>query len=208
MPDLDTPVARRRRPAPPRAGAAAACRRRSSPCQRRRRRVAALRVRRRARAGRARRTRSAPDAGLTIAFALVKGERTEWAVQKLVELGVDRIVPFVTERSVVRWDEARAAHQHERWQRVARAAAMQSRRPRLATVEPLRAFADIVTEGFAIADPAGSPPSLATLRSWSGRRAAGRTPNAAPAHLAWPRDHRPAERDSGGRGRCSSQRSS
>jgi 16S rRNA (uracil1498-N3)-methyltransferase len=37
---------------------------------------------------------------------------------------------------------------------------MQSRRPRLATVEPLRAFADSVDVGFAIADPSGSSPSL------------------------------------------------
>ena len=46
------------------------------------------------------------------AFALVKGERPEWSVQKLTELGVDRIVPFVAERSVVRWDaEPRPARQ-------------------------------------------------------------------------------------------------
>ena len=39
---------------------------------------------------------------ITIAFALVKGDRPEFVVQKLTELGVDRIVPFVAARSVVR----------------------------------------------------------------------------------------------------------
>ena len=37
----------------------------------------------------------------------MKGERPELVVQKLTELGVDRIVPFVTARSVVRWDDER-----------------------------------------------------------------------------------------------------
>ena len=45
-----------------------------------------------------------PDPPITVAFALVKGERPELTVQKLTELGADRIVPFVAERSVVRWE--------------------------------------------------------------------------------------------------------
>ena len=45
--------------------------------------------------------RAAPP--ITIAFAPVKGDRPEWVVQKLTELGVDTIVPLVAERSVVVW---------------------------------------------------------------------------------------------------------
>ncbi len=41
---------------------------------------------------------------ITLAFAPVKGDRPEWVVQKLTELGVDRIVPVRTARSVVRWE--------------------------------------------------------------------------------------------------------
>jgi 16S rRNA (uracil1498-N3)-methyltransferase len=51
---------------------------------------------------------AAPDPLLTIGFAPVKGERAEWTVQKLTELGVDRIVPLHGARSVVRWEGARA----------------------------------------------------------------------------------------------------
>ncbi|HUB70527.1 MAG TPA: RsmE family RNA methyltransferase [Acidimicrobiales bacterium] len=40
---------------------------------------------------------------LTIALSIVKGERPEWAVQKLTEVGVDRVVLMTTARSVVRW---------------------------------------------------------------------------------------------------------
>ena len=37
-------------------------------------------------------------------FALVKGDRNDWAIQKLTELGVDRIQPLLTDRSVLRLD--------------------------------------------------------------------------------------------------------
>jgi 16S rRNA (uracil1498-N3)-methyltransferase len=103
----------------------------------------------------------APAPELTIAFAVLKGDRTEWTVQKLTEVGVDRIVPFVADRSVVRWDPAKAAHHQTRLRRVARLAAMQSRRSRLPVVEPVGSSADIAARGdIALADPTGSPPTL------------------------------------------------
>jgi 16S rRNA (uracil1498-N3)-methyltransferase len=99
---------------------------------------------------------------ITIAFALTKGERPEWTVQKLTELGVDRIVPFVAERSVVRWDEPKAARHGERLRRVAREAAMQSRRAFLPVVEDLAGFGDVASRpGAAMAAPDGAPPDLA-----------------------------------------------
>jgi len=69
-----------------------------------------------------------PAPRLTVAFALVKGAKPELVVQKLTEVGVDRIVPFAAERSVVRWDEVKAERALQRWQMVAREAAMQCRR--------------------------------------------------------------------------------
>ena len=63
-----------------------------------------------------------------MAFAPVKGERPEWVVQKLTELGIDRIVPLRSERSVVRWTGARGQASVERLRRVAREAAAQCRR--------------------------------------------------------------------------------
>lgn len=101
----------------------------------------------------------APEVG--VAFALVKGHKPELVVQKLTELGVDRIRPFVAARSVVRWDPAKAAAHHDRWQRVAREAAMQSRRAWLPTVEPVTTFADLAGRPDACrAEPGGDPLSL------------------------------------------------
>lgn len=69
-----------------------------------------------------------PDPPVTVGFVPVKGDRPELVVQKLTELGVDRIVPFYSARSVVRWRGERAVRQLERMERIARAACEQSRR--------------------------------------------------------------------------------
>jgi 16S rRNA (uracil1498-N3)-methyltransferase len=103
-----------------------------------------------------------PDPAITVAFAVTKGERPELAVQKLTELGADRIVPFVAARSVVRWDQRRATGNVERFRRVAREAAMQCRRAWLPTVDELADFAAVVAlPAAAMADAGGAPPSLA-----------------------------------------------
>lgn len=99
---------------------------------------------------------------VAVAFALVKGGRPELAVQKLTELGVDHVHPFVAARSVVRWDPARAAAGHARLARVAREAAMQSRRATLPVVHPVAAFADVAAlPGACRADRGGAAPTLA-----------------------------------------------
>jgi 16S rRNA (uracil1498-N3)-methyltransferase len=66
---------------------------------------------------------------LTLAVALLKGEKFDLVVQKATELGVTRIVPVVTARSDVRvTKDATAARRVERWNRLALEAAKQSGR--------------------------------------------------------------------------------
>jgi 16S rRNA (uracil1498-N3)-methyltransferase len=101
----------------------------------------------------------APARLVVIGFALTKGDKPELAVQKLTELGVDRIVPLAADRSVVMWDDGKAARNLDRLRAVARAAAMQSRRAFLPLVDPvttLRAFA-AAEPGAALAHPGGAP---------------------------------------------------
>lgn len=105
-----------------------------------------------------------PLPAIGVGFALVKGEKPEWVVQKLTECGVDRILPFTAERSIVRWDEAKAARNVERLRRVAREAAMQSRRRWLPEVVPVQSFAAVSeAAGAALADgdPAAESPDPA-----------------------------------------------
>lgn len=103
----------------------------------------------------------APDPPLCVGFALTKADKPEWAVQRLTELGVDRIVPFVAERSVVRWDPDKAARNVERLRKVAREAAVQSRRSRVPEVADIAAFAQVVAvvdpQSLALAEPGGGP---------------------------------------------------
>lgn len=102
-----------------------------------------------------------PPFPVAVGFALVKGERPELVVQKLTELGVDRICPFTAARSVVRWDADRQAGAAARLDRVAREAAMQSRRARIPVVEPMSTFAALAAEpGACRADRGGVAPSV------------------------------------------------
>ena len=102
-----------------------------------------------------------PTPRLSVAFALIKGGRPELVVQKLVELGIDDLRPFAADRSVVRWDDTKAARNHERLERVAREAVMQCRRAWLPTVHPVATYADVAAlPGAARADRGGTTPTL------------------------------------------------
>jgi len=98
---------------------------------------------------------------VTVAFAVVKGERPEWAVQKLTEIGVDRIVPLLAARSVVRWPGGESAKQIARLRRVAREASMQSRRAWLPAVDAVTRFTSLAGGSeVCVAHPGCGPPGL------------------------------------------------
>jgi 16S rRNA (uracil1498-N3)-methyltransferase len=73
-----------------------------------------------------------PGEQVTLAVAPPKGARMEIAIEKAVECGVGRIVPLMTERSIVkgREDSERLA----RWRRIAASALAQSGRSRLVEI--------------------------------------------------------------------------
>jgi 16S rRNA (uracil1498-N3)-methyltransferase len=98
---------------------------------------------------------------LTVAIAPVKGDRTEWVIEKLVELGIDRIaVLTATDHSVVKWSQEKAVQVLERYRRIGRASAMQSRQLFLPRIDGPVAL-DALTqgpdgEGVAYGEPGGS----------------------------------------------------
>ncbi|MGK3955943.1 16S rRNA (uracil(1498)-N(3))-methyltransferase [Arthrobacter sp. R4] len=69
-----------------------------------------------------------PAIRLVLVQALAKGDRDELAVETATELGIDAVIPWQSERSIVRWKGERAAKAHAKWQSVATAAAKQARR--------------------------------------------------------------------------------
>jgi 16S rRNA (uracil1498-N3)-methyltransferase len=74
---------------------------------------------------------------LTVILSLVKGERMDHCLTKLVELGVGRIVPLLSERSVVRLDGERAERRRDRYRAQVRAAVQQSRATQVPVVDPI-----------------------------------------------------------------------
>ncbi|MDT5294157.1 MAG: rRNA (uracil1498-N3)-methyltransferase [Acidobacteriota bacterium] len=107
--------------------------------------------------GRAEPPRPESPLELTLAVALLKGEKFDLVVQKATELGAWRIVPVLTKRADVRLRDERdaarrvernaahrverdVAHRVERWRRLALEAAKQSGRARVPSVETPVAF--------------------------------------------------------------------
>jgi|SRR5208282_742222 len=93
---------------------------------------------------RPRRLKSSADPKITLVLAVFKFDRMEWAIEKCTEIGVARIIPVIARRSDTHLVAA-AAKRHERWQRIARQAAEQSRRetpPEIANPLKLKALAE------------------------------------------------------------------
>ena len=80
-----------------------------------------------------------PGTRLVLVQALAKGDRDELAAETATELGIDAVIPWQAERSIVRWKAERAAKAHAKWQSVVTAAAKQARR---AWIPEVRAAVD------------------------------------------------------------------
>jgi 16S rRNA (uracil1498-N3)-methyltransferase len=83
-----------------------------------------------------------PRPRVTVVHALPKGRKLDDVVQRLTELGVDRIVPVHSVRSQVRLEPVKAQRAVARWRAVALAAAKQSRRARLLEVAEVGEWGD------------------------------------------------------------------
>jgi 16S rRNA (uracil1498-N3)-methyltransferase len=79
----------------------------------------------------------APVPELWLVQALAKGDRDELAVQAATELGVSGVIPWAAERSISRWEGAKAAKGRERWTSIVREASKQSIRSRVPVVDPI-----------------------------------------------------------------------
>lgn len=71
-----------------------------------------------------------------LGIALIKGDRTDWVVEKATELGVCRISPLMTRRVVVKPDGHRLDHRKKRWEAIAKEAAQQSERWEIPEIDP------------------------------------------------------------------------
>ena len=68
------------------------------------------------------------DVDVTLVYGLPKGDKFEFILQKATELGVKRIVPFLSARSLIKMDEKRFNKKKERYEKIIQEAAEQSHR--------------------------------------------------------------------------------
>jgi 16S rRNA (uracil1498-N3)-methyltransferase len=96
----------------------------------------------------------------TLYLCPVKGDRAEWTIAKVTELGVARVVPLVARRAAVRFTGESRVKTLVRWRRVAAEAGGQCRRTHDLTIDDPVAVGDVPV-GVGVADADGSP-------DWSG----------------------------------------
>lgn len=83
---------------------------------------------------------------VTLGFGLLKGEKSDWVIQKAVELGVDAIWPLSMDNSIVKLDEKKAADRQKRWQKIALEAGQQCGASKVPTVELPKGLSDSVEQ--------------------------------------------------------------
>lgn len=94
-----------------------------------------------------------PSVRVTLYQALLKKDNFEWVLQKGTEIGVTRFVPLITARTVAAGENGVSAAKRERWARIVREAAEQSRRGALPVVDApltLSAALDDIAPGLTL----------------------------------------------------------
>ena len=87
-----------------------------------------------------------PSVRIVLAQGLAKGEKMDFIIQKAVELGVSEIIPVAMEHSVVRLEGDKAVKKAERWQKIAEAAAKQSKRDIIPMVQPVQTMEQMLAD--------------------------------------------------------------
>jgi 16S rRNA (uracil1498-N3)-methyltransferase len=85
-------------------------------------------------------TPAEPTVALTLALPVLRGDHDEEVIEAVAQLGVSRIVPYTSARSVVR---SLSHAKRARWERIAGEAAETARRGRVPSIEPARVWADL-----------------------------------------------------------------
>ena len=74
---------------------------------------------------------------LTLIQAITKKDKMDYIAEKATELGVSRIIPVTTERTIPEWNDAKKASIVERWRKLAREAAKQCGRTDIPQIRPI-----------------------------------------------------------------------
>ena len=93
-----------------------------------------------------------PDKNLSVsvAFSLIKEQKMDFLLQKATELGVDEIIPIISERTVVKIDK-KNTNKISRWIKICKEASEQSHRmniPKIHEIINLKGLSDVKANGL------------------------------------------------------------
>lgn len=80
---------------------------------------------------------------VTIAIALVKEQKMDLILQKLTELGINKIIPVAMERSIVKLDTKKFTKKKERWEKICKEASEQSKRNKIPKILDIHTIKDL-----------------------------------------------------------------
>lgn len=83
---------------------------------------------------------------ITVACAIPKKSKFDDIVDKLTQLGVERIIPMLTERVIVKWDKEKRMLEQKRWEKITLCASQQSQRSTLPIIEPIKDIREVLFE--------------------------------------------------------------
>jgi 16S rRNA (uracil1498-N3)-methyltransferase len=89
---------------------------------------------------------AAKKAKITVACALPKKSKFDDIIDKLTQLGVDRIIPMQTQRVIVKFHKDTEKSRLERWKKIALNASAQSQRNIVPVIEPVKKIEDVLAE--------------------------------------------------------------
>ena len=106
---------------------------------------------------------SAPPVKIALGQGLLKSRAMDLLIQKTSELGLSELIPFLSERTVVKWDEAKGARKLRHWEGISRASLKQSDRHTPLRIERPVAFSDLLSRKW--------PPETVKLILWEEEKA-------------------------------------
>lgn len=89
---------------------------------------------------------SEPRVKITIAQGIPKNPKMEIVIQKSTELGAEKIIPVMTERSIVKIPAEKESGRIDRWRKIAKEAAEQSGRTMIPIIEGIRNLDDVLAQ--------------------------------------------------------------
>lgn len=85
-----------------------------------------------------------PKVKITLFQALLKSDKMEYVIQKAVELGVSRVVPFISKNVVVKLEDKDKVKKIERYNKISREASKQCGRSDIVEIENVKLFNDLL----------------------------------------------------------------